>query len=283
MNKSLPFLLAAAFAFAGYCQTGDAAPAPLQSTMKEASEPGMKTMQKEGSGTKEMPQQATGSGTKSEPQKEMNSSNATKSASAPKGEKPAASDGWIVVEEDFWYPFRYSLADAIHNAHVNFRTGRMDAASDEIQKAMSWMKLAKGMAANKESEEDIDIAINDLRDLSMFLGKGQVVQASVMNKTLARAANALAKHHKFHAVKSIAKEDMTLAARHLNAAAFNIREAAHCANHEYGNNVVEVVDDYGAGYFDETAVVEKNKLEQALDAISSEIGTLEKKVMKAGK
>ena len=76
---------------------------------------------------------------------------------------------------------------------------------------------------------------------------------------------------------------MSLAARHLNAAAFNIREAAHCANHEYGNDVVTVVDDYGAGYFDETAAVEKNAQEQALDAISGEIEKIEKKVMKAGK
>ena len=170
MFKSLSVLIAAVFMLAGYGQNSDAA--PLQSSAKEAGS-APKTMPQEASGKKEMTQPAAGSAMKSQPQKEMQSGSGTKKMSgSPKGDKPAASDGWIIVEDDFWYPFRYSLADAIHNAHVNFRNGRETAASDEIKKAISWMKLAKGMAANKESEEDIATTIADLQDLAMFLSKG---------------------------------------------------------------------------------------------------------------
>ena len=224
-----------------------------------------------------------GSGAKNEATKQVESSTDGQSASTDQG-KPATSPGWIVLEEDFWYPFRYSLADAIHDAHVDYRHGREKAASDEIKQAMMWMKMAKGMAANKETESYIDIAISDLRDLAMFLDRGDLVNAELMDKTFARAATALAKHHKFNADKAVAKNDLKLAGKHLSTAAYNIREAARCANHEYGSDVVEVFDDFFPnGSYDESVVVETNELKNALDAISAEITTLDKKLEKAAK
>ena len=316
MSKSLPLIvLMAAFTFSGCSQTDAAAPLPVQSSTKKdaASGSGNKTTQekktnseatpskqtdaKSGSDSKQMmDSKQKGSDSKKMEAKQGSDSKAMSDAKQGSGMKegmaakdssnegkPDANDGWIVVEEDFWYPFRYSFADAIHNAHVDYRDGREMAARDEINKAVSWLKMAKGMAANKESEADLMTAINDLRDMSMFLKKGELVQASMMDKTFARAANALAKHHKFHASKAMGKEDMKLAARHLNAAAFNIKRAAQSANHEYGSNVVALIDNYGPGYFDETAVLEKTKLEEALDHIAKEVDTIEKKVEKAAK
>ena len=198
--------------------------------------------------------------------------------------KSMAEPGQIVLEEDFWFPFRYSFADAIHDAHVDFRHGREQAARDEIEKAMMWMKMAKGMTANKTSESDLDLAISDLRDLAMFLKRGDLVKAARMNKAFARAATALSRHHKFNADKAVAKNDLRLAGQHLSAAAYNIKAAARCANHEFGEDVVEIFASYFPhGSYDETIVVEENKLEAALDLISREIETLEQKVTKAAK
>ena len=203
---------------------------------------------------------------------------------ADKGDKPAASPGWLIVEEEFWFPFQYSFADALHNARVHYRHGQEKAARDEIKQAMMWMKMAKGMTANKESEADLETAISDLRDLAMFLDKGELFKASKMEATFARAATALAKHHKFNADKAAAKNEMRIAGKHLMAAAHNIKAAARSANYEYGDEVVEIFDDYSPfGFYDETIVVEKNKLSQELNSIGSEIEKLEAKVEKIGK
>ena len=200
------------------------------------------------------------------------------------GEKPTGAPGWIVVEEDFWFPFRFSFADAIHNAHEHYRHGREQAARDNVEKAMMWLKLAKGMTADKLSEENLDTAISDLRDLAMFIDRGDLVRAATMDKTFARAATALAKHHKFNADRAVAKNQLRLAGKHLATAAFNIKEASRVANHEYGSDVVEVFDNFFPdGSYDETVVVEPNAIQQALDAISAEITTLEKKVTKSSK
>ena len=224
-----------------------------------------------------------GSATKSETQPPAKMTGEDSSASTTDTE-PSAEPDQIVVEEDFWFPFRYSFADAIHDAHVDFRHGREQAAHDEIEKAMMWMKMAKGMTVNKQSESDLDIAISDLRDLAMFLKRGDLLRAAEMEKTFARAATALSKHHKFNADRAVAKNDLKLAGRHLSAAAYNVKAAARCANHEYGDDVVEIFESYFPhGSYDETVVVEENKLEAALDVIAREIETLEQKVTKASK
>ena len=205
-------------------------------------------------------------------------------ASDTRGEKPATSPGWVVLEEDFWFPFRYSFADAIHDAHVAYRHGREAAAADEIKKAINWLEFAKGMTADKDSELNLEVVISDLRDLKMFLERGDLVKAEVLDKAFARAATALAKHHKFNADNAVAKNELKLAGKHLSTAAYNIREASRCANHEYGSDVVEVFDNFFPnGSYDETVVVEANELKGSLDAISAEIVTLEKKLKKVAK
>jgi hypothetical protein len=44
-----------------------------------------------------------------------------KKADAPKGAKPAASPGWIIIEDTFWYPWRYEPLTWFENAEKNFR------------------------------------------------------------------------------------------------------------------------------------------------------------------
>ena len=285
MSKLFPIALMAAFVLLGYNQNSAAAPSPVQSSNKTpagssdkeaagSSKKKSKTAEQEKSDT-------TAAASKPDDSKEGSDSK-TAATSAKEGTADADSEV-IVIEEDFWYPFRYSFADAIHDAHVNYREGREKEARDEINKAINWLKLAKGMAGDKESEESLEVAISDLRDMSMFLKNGDIVRAANMELTFARAANVLAKHHNFKAKKAVAQKDMEEAARHLSAAVFNIERAAKNAGHEYGDEVVAVVTEYGPGEIDETAVLEKNKLEQALDTIAKEIGTIEEAVKKAAK
>ena len=225
----------------------------------------------------------SGTATKDAASKNSQTSAEGQSANAD-AKEPAEATGKIILEEDFWIPFRYSFADAVHRAHVDYRRGRKEAAEDQIEQAIMWLKMAKNMTANEKSELDLATAIADLRDLNMFLKRGDLVNASKMDKVLSRAATAIAKHHKFNADAAVAKNDLRLASNHLSAAAYSIKEAARSANHEYGDEVVAVLDNYAnEGMLDETVVIEPNKLEGALNAISEEITKLEKKLAKVAK
>ena len=39
----------------------------------------------------------------------------------PKGEKPKASPGWVVIEEDWFYPFLNDFSTALHKAREYYR------------------------------------------------------------------------------------------------------------------------------------------------------------------
>jgi hypothetical protein len=46
-----------------------------------------------------------------------------------KGEKPAASPRWPVVEESFWVPWRYEPFNWFHNAQTHYRDQEEKAAA----------------------------------------------------------------------------------------------------------------------------------------------------------
>ena len=67
----------------------------------------------------------------------------TKKKTEPKGEKPKASPGWVVIEEDWGNPFFYDFSTALHNARERYRAKEERAAGAEIDKAISWLKYAQ--------------------------------------------------------------------------------------------------------------------------------------------
>ena len=46
----------------------------------------------------------------------MASADDTKKKTAAKGEKPKASPGWVIIEEDWWMPLLSDFSTALHNA-----------------------------------------------------------------------------------------------------------------------------------------------------------------------
>ena len=74
-----------------------------------------------------------------------------------KGEKPKASPGWVVIEEDWSYPFLYDFSTTLHNAREHYRAKEDKSASAEIDKAISWLEYAQGHA-EKSTAEDLSTA-----------------------------------------------------------------------------------------------------------------------------
>ena len=195
-----------------------------------------------------------------------------------KGEKPKASPGWVVIEEGWWYPFLYDFSAALHKTREYYRAKEEKSAGAEIDKAISWLKYAQGHA-DKSTAEDLSTASADLMDFSASLKSGKPVLAKKLDAAFAHASVALAKHHHFQSAKATAQADLKTAGRHLLAAADLVRCAAQSANLEYGGEAVEIYDNYAPfGYWDDTIVFEKSKLESNLTTIKTELEKLAAKL-----
>ncbi len=200
------------------------------------------------------------------------------SATAKKGEKPAASPGWIVIEEDFWFPHRYSFAESLYGARMHYRNGEEKAAAAEIDKAVTWLKYAENHA-DKSYAGELSTARADLMDFAMTLRQGGQIPAKKVSTAFKNATAALAKHHHFEASKALAEGDLKTASKHLLAAADHVKEAARSANLEYGNVITEIDDYYCPfGYWDESVTVDKTMLEKNLNSVATELGKLAKEV-----
>jgi hypothetical protein len=193
---------------------------------------------------------------------------------AAKGEKPKASPGWVVVEEDWSLPFLFDFSTSLHNAREHYRAKEDKSASAEIDKAIAWLKFAQDRGT-KATAEDLSTARLDLMDFSAALKSGKPVTARKLDSAFADASVVLAKHHHFESSKALDQGDLKTAGRHLMAAADLIRNAAQSANLEYGTDVVDIYDGYAPyGYWDDTVVFEKGKLEANLATIQAELEKL---------
>ncbi len=197
-----------------------------------------------------------------------------------KGEKPKPSPGWVVIEEDWSYPFLYDFSTSLHNARASYRAREEKSASAEIDKAIAWLRYAQDRA-EKSTAEDLSTARLDLMDYSASLKSGKPVLATKLDAAFAHASVALGKWHHFKSSKALDEGDLKTAGRHLMAAADLLRNAAQSANREYGSDAYDIYDDYAPyGYWDDTIVFEKRKLEANLSTIKSELEKLAAKLKK---
>ena len=192
--------------------------------------------------------------------------------------KPAPSPGWLVIEEEWLSPFQMDFTNALHDARVHYRAGQEKAAAAEINKAISWLSYAENHA-DKNTAADLLTAKTDLMDFAAQLKNGSVPIARQLESAFANASAALAKHHHFKALKSLSEIELRIAGKHLMSAADHLRDAAQSANHEYGQDIVEMYETYSPlGYWDETVKLDRNVLTKNLQTIESELQKLASKL-----
>jgi hypothetical protein len=156
-----------------------------------------------------------------------------------KGAKPAASPGWIIIEEDVWTPLRFEPLLSLDSIRYHYRRGEEIAAANQIDKAVSWLKLAAGHAM-PITEEKLTTAIGELTAVAKDLRSGSTVAAANMDASLARAATALSEWHYYKAKESWGKDETQDAGRNLEMAAHYLQNAANSAHYEFGPDVTEV-------------------------------------------
>jgi hypothetical protein len=202
----------------------------------------------------------------------------TKKKPVAKGEKPKASPGWVIVEEDWSTPFLFDFTTALNNAREHYRAKEDKAAAAEIDKAIAWIRFAENHA-KLSTAEDLSTAELDLMDYSAALKSGKPVLAKKLDAAFAHASVVLGKYHHYVASKALGDGDLKIAGQHLMAASDLMRNAAQSANQEYGSKVIDIYDDYAPyGYWDDSVVFEKGKLEGNLDTIKNELDRLATKL-----
>ena len=118
-------------------------------------------------------------------------------------------------------------------------------------------------------------------DYSASLKSGKPVLAKKLDAAFAHASVVLGRWHHFKSSKALDQSDLKTAGMHLMAAADLLRNAAQSANREYGSEAYDIYDDYAPyGYWDDTIVFEKGKLEANLSTIKSELEKLAAKLKK---
>ena len=146
-----------------------------------------------------------------------------------KGAKPAESPGWIIIEESVWTPLRFEPLVSLDSIRYHFRRSEETAAANQIDKAVSWLKLAESHAM-PITKEKMTTAVGELESMSKDLRHGNTVAAASLDGSLAKAASALSEWHYYKAKESWGKNETQDAARDLEMAAHYLQYAANSAH-----------------------------------------------------
>jgi hypothetical protein len=161
-------------------------------------------------------------------------------AVAKKGERPVASPGWVIVEEDFWFPLRFEPLYSLDSARYHYRRREEKAAANEIDKTVSWLKLAAAHAM-PITKEKLTAAMDELTTVAKDLRAGNITAAERLDASLARAAHALADWHYYKAKESWGKNEEQDAGHNLELAAEYLQHAANSAHYQFGPDTQEVI------------------------------------------
>ncbi|MCA9264145.1 MAG: hypothetical protein KDA60_09875 [Planctomycetales bacterium] len=157
-----------------------------------------------------------------------------------KGEKPSESPGWLVLEEDWFYPLRFEPYYSLDSIRYHYRRKEERAAANKIESAVSWLKLAAGHAM-PFTKQKLEAAAADLSLLADDLREGDVISAARLDDLLARSAHALSEWHYYKAKEEWGKNETQDAGADLQLAAQYLQHAANSARYQFGPDTVKVV------------------------------------------
>ncbi|MEZ6062134.1 MAG: hypothetical protein R3C19_17480 [Planctomycetaceae bacterium] len=200
------------------------------------------------------------------------------------GEKPADSPGWVVIEEDWWYPLRFDSVYALDSARYHFRRNEETAAANEIDRAVTWLKYAAGHAM-PITREKLESAAADLKSLARNLRSGDLTDGARLDGALARASHALAEWHFFNAKENFGKSEEGYAAQNLEAAVAHLQHAANSAHYQFGADTITLFETIrrDGRTISETKTVDNNVLGKNIDEIEKAVKEMDETLKKASK
>lgn len=192
-----------------------------------------------------------------------------------KGKKPAASPGWLIIEEDAWEPLWYEPMYTFDDSRYHYRRREEKAAANKIDKAVSWLKLAEGHA-EPITKEKLTAAAKDLEIVAKDLRSGSITSAAKMDAALAKAAAALSEWHYYKAHESYGKGEEKVAGHDLALAARYLQHAANSARYQFGSDTSDTITDYydNGWWIGETKTYDHNTLGRDLQTIQKGIKDL---------
>jgi len=197
-----------------------------------------------------------------------------------KGEKPPASPGWMIIDEDFWYPLRFEPLYTLDAVGYRYRRGEEKAAANEIEKAVSWLRIAEGHAM-PITKDKLGQAAEELTRVANDLRAGSTVAAARMDSSLANAAQALAEWHFYKAKESWGKSEERAAGNDLEMAALYLKHAANSAQFQFGPDTQKVLTEiYHDGKLtSEKTTVDHNTLAMHLKGVEKAVKELGSKMV----
>ncbi len=207
-----------------------------------------------------------------------------KSAQKAKGDKPQESPGWIILEEEWYFPLRFDSLATMNNARMLYRKHEEKAAASDLRRAVTWLKFAESHA-EPITRSKLTTAASELTSLADDLDQGKLRDAASMEYSLARASAALAEWHYFKARESWGQSDEKYAAQYLQAAVAHLKHAAGSAHYQYGPDTVTVFDQVTRNDVttSEAETFDHNVLGKRLDAIENAVKEMSDHLMKVAK
>ena len=197
-------------------------------------------------------------------------------------QKPAASPGWLVIREDVWTPLRFEPLHSLDAASYHYRRNEETAAANELDKAVSWLKIAAGHAL-PITKEKLTSAATDLTFVANDLRSGKTRTAAEWDGVMAKAASALAEWHYYRAKGFWGKEEEADAGRDLEMAAEYLQHAANSAHYEFGADTQNVITKiyHDGKLISETKTVDHNTQGMHLQAVEKAVRDLGAVMVKA--
>lgn len=203
-------------------------------------------------------------------------------AGVSKTEKPATSPSWLVIEDNVWTPLRFEPLYALDAANYHYRRDEETAAANELDKAVSWLKIAAGHAL-PITKDKLNAAATDLTFVANDLREGRTRLAADWDGLMAKASSALAEWHYYRAKGFWGKNEEADAGRDLEMAAQYLQHAANSAHYEFGPDTQNVITKiYRDGkLISETKSVDHNAIGMHLQAVEKAVKNLGEVMEKA--
>jgi hypothetical protein len=153
---------------------------------------------------------------------------------------PKAPEGWVVVEEDVLNVFTDEPEHYMKAAHDSFLKKDKKATAVELRKAAAFVKLEAARAAG-DAKTGLTASATELEKLADDVDKGTVASVEKLDSAFARAAHALANHHRKKAEESWTRKEVRQAGYSLKAAAEYVEHGTKWAGKEVETGGAEVL------------------------------------------
>jgi hypothetical protein len=130
-----------------------------------------------------------------------------------------------------WYPVTEEPQRHFTDAVAAYAKKDYRAATTDIRKATSYLRLEAGRATG-EAKQELDRSVTELDSLGASVEKGAAKDAHSMPQAFAKASHALALEHRSKAAESWARKDYDKAGYELKASSLGLESAGSWAGGE---------------------------------------------------